>query len=85
MGPLVYLLCFLTALGCAALLFRGHRRSSARLLLWSALCFAGLAAQNALVFVDLVLVPEVDLSVFRNALGFVSVCMLLFGLIWERE
>lgn len=84
-GSFVYLLCALTASACALLLFRGYRRSSARLLLWSALCFAGLTAQRALLFVDLVVVPEHDLSVWRNAIGFGALCMLLFGLIWERE
>lgn len=85
MGSFVYLLCSFTALACALLLFRGYRRSSARLLLWSALCFVGLAAQNALLFVDLVVVTDRDLSILRNATGFGALCTLLFGLIWERE
>ena len=41
-ASVVYVLCALTALACAVLLFRGYRASGARLLLWSAVCFAGL-------------------------------------------
>ena len=36
---LVYTLCFLTSSACALLLARNYRRTGARLLLWSALCF----------------------------------------------
>lgn len=85
MGPIVYVLCALTSLGCAVLLARGYRRSRARLLLWSALCFFGITLQNVFLFVDLVLVPQLDLSIVRNAIAFVSVAMLVFGLIWEGE
>ena len=53
MAELVYGLCALTSAGCAALLFQGYRRSGTRLLFWSSLCFAGLALNNALLFVDL--------------------------------
>ncbi|HEY2386482.1 MAG TPA: DUF5985 family protein [Candidatus Binatia bacterium] len=68
----VYVLCTVTSLLCALLLFRGYRRSGIRLLLWSALCFAGLALNNAFVFVDLVVLPEVDLSLPRDTIGLVA-------------
>ena len=42
----VYVLCFLTSVTCAVLLARSHWRTGARLLLWSALCFAFLAINN---------------------------------------
>jgi hypothetical protein len=42
---------------CAVLLLRAYVRVRRRLLLWSGLCFAGLTVSNALVFVDLVLLP----------------------------
>ena len=81
----VYILCALTSLACAILLARGYRKSRARLLLWSGLCFAGLAINNALLFVDLVVVPSVDLSLLRSASAFAGVAVLAFGLVWDAQ
>jgi Family of unknown function (DUF5985) len=67
------------------LLLRGYRRSRTRLLLWSALCFAGLALNNALLIFDLVIVPGVDLSVLRSSVALAAMAILVFGLIWESR
>jgi hypothetical protein len=83
LGPIVYLLCALTALACAALLLRAYRRSGARLLLWAGLCFLGLTLNNALVFVDLVVVPSVDLFTWRNLAALAGLAVLLYGLVWD--
>jgi hypothetical protein len=83
MAELVYLLCALTSLGCGGLLLRGYRQRHSPLLLWSSLCFAGLAANNILLFLDLVIVPTVDLSVWRAAIGLGSLLVLIFGLVWD--
>jgi hypothetical protein len=83
LGPIVYLLCALTALACAGLLLRGYARSGARLLLWSGLCFVGLTLNNVLVFVDLVLVPSIDLFTWRNLAAVGGMAVLLYGLIWD--
>jgi hypothetical protein len=85
MGPLAYGLCILTALACAVLLTRAYRARGARLLLWSALCFWGLAVSNALVVADLYIVPAVDLYWARLAVGFTAMAVLLYGLIWEAR
>ena len=53
----VYMLCAATSLACAVLLLRGYRRSGARFLLWSSLCFVGLALNNVILFVDKVVLP----------------------------
>ena len=45
----VYLLCFATSSACAYLLARSYARTGTRLLLWSALCFLFLAANNLAV------------------------------------
>ena len=82
---LVYVLCALTSLACAVLLLRGYRRSRVRLLLWSGLCFVGLFLNNMLLFVDLRVMPDVDLAVVRLLPAVVGVGMLLYGLIWEGE
>lgn len=85
MGAAVYILGTLLSLCCAALLFRGYSLGKKRLLLWSALCFVGLTLGNFLVFVDLVLLPDVD--IYRSRLVTVAIAMILmlYGLIWESE
>ena len=83
MATVVYALCALTSLACTALLFRGWRASGARLLFWAALCFAGLALNNVLLFVDMRIVPSEDLSVWRSIPALLGVVSLLYGLIWE--
>lgn len=85
MAEAVYILCALTSLLCAVLLLRAWRRSRLRLLLWSALCFAGLAVNNGVLLLDLVILPDVDFAVWRGATALVSVSVLLFGLIWEGQ
>ena len=80
-----YVLCALTSVLCAALLIRSYRASRIRLLLWAALCFSGLAVNNVLLVIDRQVVPEIDLSLLREASGFVAVSVLLFGLIWESS
>jgi hypothetical protein len=81
----VYLLCALTSFACAWLLLRGYRRSRTRLLLWSSLSFAAFTANNALLFIDLVLVPDVDLSLVRASFSLLGVMILVGGLVWEGE
>lgn len=83
MATLIYALCALTSLASALLLLRGYRENRARLLLWAGLCFLGLALNNILLFVDLGLVPEVDLSLWRSLPTAVGLALLTFGLIWD--
>jgi hypothetical protein len=45
----------------------------------------GLSVNNLLVVLDKMLLPSVDLLVWRLTAGLVSVLLLLFGLIWEGE
>jgi hypothetical protein len=82
----VYILGTLVALACAVLLLRGYLSGRHKLLLWSSLCFFGLAISNFLVFVDLVVFPtQVDLYPMRLATAAVAMLLLLYGLIWEGE
>jgi len=81
----VYVLCALTSIACAWLLLRSYASTRVRLLLWSGLCFVGLALNNVLLFVDKVVVPDRDLATVRLLPAFAGVCVLLFGLIWEGE
>jgi hypothetical protein len=81
----VYVLCFLTSGACAWLLARNYRRTQARLLMWSAACFGLLALNNAVLLIDAVLVPQLDLAIARLALSLSAVAVLLFGFIWDLE
>jgi hypothetical protein len=85
MATLVYALCALTSLACAVLLLRGYRSSRARLLLWSGLCFAGLAANNVILLIDKRVVPTMDLSLWRSLPALAGVAILLYGLVWETR
>jgi hypothetical protein len=85
MAELVYLLCALASVFCAVLLVRSYRVQRTRLLLWSSLCFIGLAVSNAVLFVDLAVVPDTDLILLRTSIGLVAISMLLIGLIWESK
>lgn len=79
---IVYLLCFATSAACSLLLGRNYRRTGAPLLLWSALCFGFLAANNAVVVLDLLIIPQVDLRIGRLLLSLIAVSLLLFGFVW---
>jgi hypothetical protein len=82
MGSAVYILCALTSLGCTALLIGRYRKSRVDLLFWSAIAFLLLSLTNILLFVDLVLLgPNTDLNVYRNASTLVGVLIMLYGLI----
>lgn len=86
MAGAVYILGALLALCCGVLLLRGFHRGRQKLLLWSGLCFLGLAISNFLIFVDLILLPvSIDLYPLRLATDCVAMLLLLYGLIWEGE
>ena len=86
MAAVVYFLCALTSLTCFVLLFRAWRVSGARLLFWSALCFAGVTLNNVLLVVDRVFLPDsVDLSILRLIMALAGVLLLVFGLVGEEE
>jgi hypothetical protein len=70
---------------CAWLLLRGYISGRTRLLLWSGLCFVGLTVSNALLFVDLTIVPHVNLYIWRLGVAAVSVLLLVYGLVFESD
>lgn len=83
MPELTYVLCAATSILCAVLLLRGYIRTRTRLLMWSTLCFVGLAINNVLLFLDLVILPDLDLRIVRSGSALVSIMLLVIGLIWE--
>lgn len=85
MAELVYGICAVVSFLCAVLLQRGFNASRHRLLLWAALCFWVLALNNALLFVDLVVIQDVDLSVLRRGTAALAPMLFLLGLIWGED
>ena len=81
----IYLLCAVTSLVAAWMLLRYYLRRRTPLLLWSFIGFFGLAVNNVLVFVDLVVYPSIDMSLARAATASIGLLALVFGLIWEAE
>lgn len=84
MIQLIYVLCALTSLACSVLLLRGYFRTRVRLLLWSGLCFAGLALNNALLVLDENTLVT-DLSNLRTLPALAGVALLVYGLIWDAR
>ena len=85
MAGTIYALCALTAALCAVLLLQSYAQGRYRLLLWSGLCFVGLTLNNLLLVVDKLVIPQIDLSTGRTAVALASMCVLLYGLIWDAE
>jgi hypothetical protein len=85
MAEIVYIMCAVMSIACTLMLMRGYRMSKSHLLLWSSFCFAGLAFSNLVLFVDMVILPQVNIGgmFWRNFLSAISGSLLLFGLIWE--
>jgi hydrogenase/urease accessory protein HupE len=81
----VYLLCFLTSFIAMVLVYRSYMQNRTRLLLWSALAFVALAVNNLLLFVDIVVLPDVDLLPLRHLSALTAVGLLLYGFVWEID
>jgi hypothetical protein len=79
----IYVLCTVASTFCAVLLLRSYARGRQRLLLWSGLCFVGLALNNALLLVGFITGPADDLQVVRSLAALAGLGCLLWGLIWE--
>lgn len=83
MAEAIYAGCAATSILCAVVLFRGYQRERVRLAFWTAICFIGFALSNILLFVDLVIIPQTDLSFWRILPTVGGVMALLFGFIWD--
>ena len=70
---------------CAVLLLRAYARVQKRLLLWCGVCFAGLTVSNALLIVDLFVIPDVSLYRSRLLVAALAMMAMLYGLIFESD
>ena len=85
MADTVYILCALTSFGCAVLLARAYRRTPSRLLLWSSICFVGLALNSLLVVFDKVVLPQYDFRLWRLLAALFGLAPLLWALITDTD
>ena len=81
MAGIVYILCAILSLSCALLLLSGYRKNKFRLLLWSSVGFFGFALNNVLLFVDIMMIPHTDLSVFRTVPALIGMMIMVYGLV----
>lgn len=79
----IYALCALTSLTCAVMLVRGYLKSRTRILFWASICFVCLALNNALLYLDLIVFPDLPIVVFRVFPGVIGLAVFIYGLIWD--
>lgn len=85
MWALIYSLCALTSFFCAWLLLRAYREQHITLLFWCGVFFAVQACNDLFLVVDKLVVLDMDLSVYRYAMGLMAIGVLLYGLIMRTE
>jgi hypothetical protein len=85
MAAVVYVLCAVTSFACALLLLRAYRNRRVHLLFWSGLSFIGFALGNLFLVIDRMMVPEIELSLFRSVPVLVGLAVLIYGMVWQSE
>lgn len=83
MPGLVYLLGAAISVASGLLLLRAAAKQGGGLLLWSSVCFFGMAVNNVLMYLNFVVFVSVDLDVWPHVASLVSVVILNLALIWH--
>ncbi len=81
MAETVYILCALTSIACMMLAVPRLSPRAPPLLFWSGAAFLAFAIANILLCVDLVMFPQYNLLLLRQAITASGVVLLLYGLI----
>jgi Family of unknown function (DUF5985) len=81
----IYSLCALTSLLCAWLLLRAYGKQHIALLFWCGLFFSIQTCANILLVIDKLMLPDIDLSMYRYGIALVAVGVLLYGLVMRAE
>ena len=83
---MLFICCRLELACCGQiLLLRTYAQRRMHLLLWSGLCFVGLMLENLMMYYDVIIVPDVNLAVWRKIPGLIALSLLVFGLVWESK
>ena len=85
MSEVVYFFCAAASALCAFLLIRGYLRRRTRMLLWSSVYFLCQALSNAVLVLDLVIFPDVPLTMLRRLLTFSGTAIFLLAMIAEVD
>jgi nicotinamide riboside transporter PnuC len=85
LARIIYLSCGITSMLCFVLLMRSYLRTKGKLLFYTSLFFAFMTISNVLLFIDLIVAPQRDLSMIRTVASLIGVSTLLYGLIWKEE
>lgn len=83
MAELVYILCILTSLACAVLLLKAFFKNRISLLFWSSICFFFLSISNVMLICDLIIYPNVNLTVWRVLPALLGVSILISRFVWD--
>jgi hypothetical protein len=81
----LYALAAVTSATCMILLLRSFVLSRVRLVLWCAICFIGLTISNVLLFIDLVILTDIDLRIPRLIAALAGLLVLLYALVWNSN
>jgi hypothetical protein len=84
-SAIIYSLCALTAMLCAWLLLRAYRERQIPLLFWCGLFFSIQVSNNVILVIDKLVVPDIDLRIYRYVIALLAVGVLLYGLIMHTE
>ncbi|HVF35761.1 MAG TPA: DUF5985 family protein [Candidatus Saccharimonadia bacterium] len=85
MSEIIYALCAITSILCSVLLLRSWLATRTPLLLWSGICFAGLALTNVMLVLDEIVFTEADLIRPRLWVSLGALVVMLCGLIFSDE
>lgn len=85
MATVIYALCAGTAFLCAWLLLRTYKGGTNRLLFWSGIFFSIQVFNNVFLVVDKLVIPYMDLTIWRLTIALVAIILLLYGLIMRTE
>lgn len=85
MAEIIYIICALTSIVCSVLLIRAYSRNKVALLLWSGLCFVFLSLNNILLFMDLVIYPDVNITIYRNLTNALAMGLMVYGLVFKSS
>lgn len=81
----VYLLCLFASLVCAGLLTRSYLQTRSHLMLWTALSFGLLAANNLFLVADMLIYPDVDFLPLRRFTVLSAIGVQLYGFISDAR
>lgn len=84
MSMFVYALCAITSFVCFFLLLRHYRHARSTLALRSSIAFLCFAVANTLLFIDLIVLPDINLTVLRNLVNLAGAAVLLVAVTSDR-